>query len=549
MMDAADELFGANLTMSNAYVTIAHLQQLILAEASGILGIPVGDQDDFFRSGGDSLKAAKLAAKVKNVTRLDVSLGTVLNNPVLGDLAAACSALLEVNAPEEVLRTSSAVALTVNQARRLERDTWARFGGREAHHVVALYEVHGRLNLQALERAGEDVVRRHDILAYGFAMTGGAATAWPLRTFPAILESNSLQAESTFDDAKTAAATLTGRLFDLETEAKLRLSVLTWPDSKRHLLAVTVEHLCCDGESLVRLIRDLSHAYTARLAGDEPAWTSPVPSFAEWVEWEDQHYTGIGLAQRMQHWKATLDPQAPVPEVRLRDATDPSDLTNLTPQQCEILVEPAQALAFESGLRNDGHTLYTGLSAAVLLASAAFSGNPLVGICSPISSRPLEWDHAVGWFAATGVLRLRIDPAHTLDELLEATRAQLALAAENLLPIPVLLEQLTPVTARGRFWRPRVFFSVEDLCLPHLDLLGASTKAIPELGQAALRDGIALWAVRDGAGLNLAMQFARENLAADRARAVLAFIRAVVSDYPALKSMQTGAILQRLNRL
>lgn len=119
----------------------------------------------------------------------------------------------------------------------------------------------------ALGAALADVVERHEVLR---TVLPAGADAEP---FQRVLETAAVPglttAECTPGGLDAAVAAFTRQAIDITAEPPLRARLLL-PGDGTSVLVLLIHHVATDGWSVRPLLRDLSEAYGARLAGREP---------------------------------------------------------------------------------------------------------------------------------------------------------------------------------------------------------------------------------------------------------------------------------------
>ncbi|HEV2756754.1 MAG TPA: acyl carrier protein [Actinomycetota bacterium] len=68
-------------------------QGAVAAAWSTAFGTEVGLHDDFFETGGDSLKAAQIAGQIREALGADLGLSFFFENPTVAEAAAAIDAM------------------------------------------------------------------------------------------------------------------------------------------------------------------------------------------------------------------------------------------------------------------------------------------------------------------------------------------------------------------------------------------------------------------------------------------------------------------------
>ncbi|WGF87872.1 amino acid adenylation domain-containing protein [Marinivivus vitaminiproducens] len=209
--------------------------------------------------------------------------------------------------------------------------------------------------------------------------------------------------------------------FDLRRPPLLRLH---WIDAggERRILLLCYHHIILDGWSVGRLVREVFQIYLRATGTAVPVPPPPRP-YADYVAWLAKRDTGPSVA----FWKTYLAGCAgPTPFLPAGPATDFAALDWTCPQPL--------AKALQAVCRQAGVTLNTVLQAALGLLIGRHTGSRDVLFGVVTSGRPATLDGAldmVGLFMNTLPIRVTIDPAASVAELLAALQARQAAVSEH----------------------------------------------------------------------------------------------------------------------
>ncbi|MFR9749454.1 condensation domain-containing protein [Nocardia sp. 004] len=307
----------------------------------------------------------------------------------------------------------------------------ARSGKSSDWNVAKAVRLSGpELRPEALAAAIDDVVARHEPLRTRYPATalGPAQVVLPAseaRVRPALV---------TVDEAELPhrIAELAASEFDLAVDLPLRagLFVLGPQDI---VLVLVVHHISLDGRSIAPLLRDLVMAYSARQAGAEPTWTPLPVDYVDYTLWKhaqlgDYSDEWSRATQQLCYWANTLAGRTAVlefPYTRARPAGARSAAGEMAP----VAFDPGVHRALLDRADAAQASLFMVLQAAFAVAVGAFSGSADVTVATTVAGRDHHLlDDLVGNFANDVLMRVRLDRAGDVDELLEQVR-RVALAA------------------------------------------------------------------------------------------------------------------------
>lgn len=411
-----------------------------------------------------------------------------------------------------------------------------------AHNVMVAFDLVGHLQMSALERAVDDVVRRHSGLRLVVQWDMGEALGDILRDGTASI----MLSDASEDEVDGLLNEEADTPFDSARDVKFRLRVIRKSDSA-YTVAIIVDHLVCDGDSLYLLVSDLSMAYAARIAGKAPVWWSSVEDYASFAETEVSTLTGANLESRLTYWKGLLDPLMAVPETIMPGAIDPGKNASaaLITRAVEGLTTRITAAA--QTLRLTPFAIVT-----AGLALAVYSAQPIsvVSLMVPVRYRPERWFGTVGWFANTTIQRHHMPSDRPLGQLARDILIQTFQSCEETIPLGLLVQRLQPERHRIRRWRPEIFLDLQDIRnLPCLTLDGSNAARRHWQGGGRLRDGVAICVELGPNTVSIDMRYERESWPQEKAEAFFCSLLNAIEIVTSDPSLAVGEAAIRLRQL
>ncbi|MFF0091755.1 amino acid adenylation domain-containing protein [Streptomyces canus] len=202
----------------------------------------------------------------------------------------------------EIPRADRTVALPLSYG---QQQMWflSRLEPDSPEYLVPLVlRLRGTLDTEALERAWQGVVGRHEILRTRYELAGDEPVQIvdPPRPLP-------LTHATAADDAEVRVLVEAdlARTFDLGRDWPVRGRLVRVSDDE-HVLAVVFHHIACDAWSTQVFGQELSELYTG---------TAPAPlavQYADYASWQRTTMTEEVVTRHLDHWKAALAGLAPL---------------------------------------------------------------------------------------------------------------------------------------------------------------------------------------------------------------------------------------------
>ncbi|HEX2077383.1 MAG TPA: amino acid adenylation domain-containing protein, partial [Longimicrobium sp.] len=483
----------------------------------------VGAADGFFALGGHSLLATRLVSRVRAVFGIELPLRAVFEHATLAELArevdrarGAGSAALPPIVPVDRDRP---LAPSYAQQRLWFLDRLEP--GSPLYNVPLALRISGEPDVDALGRALDGIVRRHESLRTALREVDGAVVQVVDADgrLPLVLDDlSALPADARQAEAERRIRGEAAAPFDLARGPLCRARLLRLaPDE--HVLLLTLHHAVSDGWSLGVLLRELSALYGAFTRGEGPP-LAPLPvQYADFAAWQRQHLDGVMEAQ-LAWWRERL---AGAPAVLELPADRPRPAVQTFRGGRERVVLPvALAERLQALGRREGATLFMTLLAAFQALLFRRAGQPDVVVGTPIAGRTrAETEGLIGLFVNTLALRADLSGDPTFRELLAQVReTTLGAYANQDLPFERLVEALQPERSLGYSPVFQVLFTVDEPAARLAELPGLRTELLPE-GEGTSKFDLSLSAMVTEDGLRCTLTYNADLFDASTARRLL----------------------------
>ncbi|OZF41797.1 hypothetical protein CH293_27545, partial [Rhodococcus sp. 14-2470-1b] len=407
-----------------------------------VLGLPsdapLSIDDDFFRLGGHSLTATRVAARINAELGTSLTLREVFTTPTITGLAHLIDTTIATldttvdgaTAHLSPVRITDITLTDPIPASYGQQALWIidQLGGPNSQYVVpTLWTLTGNLDTAAFTTAIGDLVTRHHPLRTLLVEHDGTLTQHIIE--PAhITDQLSIHIDDLRDnapsDTQTTIDTLINTGFDLATDLPLRVAILRTADTE-WTIALIAHHHAIDEWSTPALLTDLAAAYTARQAGTAPTWTPLPVTYAHYATWQR---TTLGdaadptpeLSRHLDYWRTTLT-DAPDESIITLDHPRPAHPTGHG-TDITFTIDPHTAAAARTVATQHGVSMFTLTHTVTAITASLLGAGTDIIIGSPVGGRTEHGlENLIGYFVNTLPLRHHLHPTDTISNLLTTT--------------------------------------------------------------------------------------------------------------------------------
>jgi len=380
--------------------------------------------------------------------------------------------------------------------------------GSPYYNIPSAVRLTGKLDVVALERTLNEIVRRHESLRTTFATMDGepVQVISPSLTLPLpVVDLRDLPPAERESEAMRLAMEEARRPFNLSQGPLLRTTLLRL-DEEEYMMLLTMHHIVSDGWSMGVLIGEIATIYAAFSAGKP----SPLPElpiqYADFALWQREWLQGEVLETQLNYWKQQLGDDLDVLELPT-DHPRPAVYTNNGATQ-SLKLPKRLADALKALSREEDATLFMTLLAAFQTLLHRYTGQSSISVGTPIANRNrAEIEGLIGFFVNTLVLRTDFSGDPTFRELLGRVReVTLGAYAHQDLPFEMLVEALQPERDMSHTPLFQVMFILQNVPMQGQELPGLTLSQVETHTGTSTFD-LTLIMAEGADGLNAALEY------------------------------------------
>lgn len=384
--------------------------------------------------------------------------------------------------------------------------------GTRAYNLSAVLRLRGKLRIDILGAAIEEIIRRHEALRTSFPAIDGtpyqAISPTPYSPLELVDLSNlPLQEKEVrmhglvFEEAQ--------RAFDLASGPLLRTTLYKLQEDE-YVLCFIVHHIIFDGWSVPILLREMTLLYEAFLHGRP----SPLPDlplqYADFAVWERASLQGKTLERHLDYWRARLEGCSQ----RLELPTDfqRPPVQSFRGDTHRIQLSPELSRSLKNLGIDQGATMYMTLLALISIWLSHYSKQRDILVGTPVSNRnQTETEAIIGFFVNTLIFRNQIEPEMRFIDLLGRVRTNvLEGQAHQAVPFETVVDALHIERDPSRNPLFQMMFNMENVSDTKLEIPGVVEMEPMRSGFLQSRFDLYLVAIPRATGLELVCNYSTD---------------------------------------
>ena len=298
-----------------------------------------------------------------------------------------------------------------------------------SYNESSYIDLKGQLNIEALNAAFEELIRRHESLRTTFTSDGRFQLVKDRSSFKLkIKDLSSLKESEKLDRLKVRLEEETLKAFDLENGPLMRAELIIL-NKESHCLIVTAHHIICDGWSYDVMIQDLSSLYSQMI--DKNTGILPqVMQMQEYISFMNEFTSGPNYELQLKYWLSILSKPIEIvniPADKERPLTRTFDGNRISKKISPDLFSEIRKLSIELG-----NTLFVSLFSFYILLLHKLTGQEDILIGIPAAGQQItENGNLVGHCTNLLPIRVNINSDISFDKFAKTVKLIVLDAYEN----------------------------------------------------------------------------------------------------------------------
>ena len=374
--------------------------------------------DNFFRIGGDSLKAAALIGKIAKEFNININLSRIFDVKSISEMARHIKNQ-RWNSYTPMVKSVFREFYPVTSAQKRMYILWKFDTESKAYNIPVAFIIKGKIDINKIELVLNKLLCRHESLRTYFSIVNGELVQKISKDVYADMQYKEI-IENDLDNIIDNFVTP----FDLSKAPLIRFMIAKISD-KKHVLVMDMHHIIADGTSIVTLINDFKGLYEERNLEDD------IVQYKDFTIWESNLDTSHNYNKEKKYWEELF--KNGVPNFEIQPDYPRSSIRSYKGERiCFHMIDKEKMDKLGKIAEDTNTTLYTVLLASYNILLNKYTGYEDICVGTPVSGRiHPDLEKTVGMFVNTLIIKNFIDSSKTFRQFLLDVKQNIANAYAN----------------------------------------------------------------------------------------------------------------------
>jgi amino acid adenylation domain-containing protein len=428
----------------------------VYAEVLGLSVESVSIQANFFRLGGNSLLAIQVAHQLSYLLDIQLPVSEIFRTKTIAQLAKSIEAITTQNIIIPVAEGLTHYPLSFAQERLWFIEQYEQ--GTAAYHIPSVIKLSEEVSLNALTRALQSIVERHEILRTLFMQDEIGKVHQCIQKTPLDINTQSC---STIEQYQQSLKDDINRPFDLRTDYPIRVCLYELTKEKERYLLINMHHIASDGWSIDIFQKELVAYYEFYHLNKSLCLPTLSIQYKDFAVWQRNYLSGELFEKQLDYWRKRL---ANYETLHLATNNQRPMLLSYSGRTLAFSLTPELSAQLRRFAQTYGYTLYTVLLSGFYVLLSKYSGQADIILGSPIANRHYEPTRdLIGFFVNILVQREQLDLDQGIIYLIAQVHQHLIEAQQHQdIPFEKLVQELNVARDTSRHPLFQVMFSVQN---------------------------------------------------------------------------------------
>ncbi|GMQ63594.1 amino acid adenylation domain-containing protein [Vallitalea maricola] len=394
----------------------------------------IGINNSFFEMGGQSLKAGLLISKIHEMFNVIISIKAVFEHSTVSELASYISILKEED-NYHIRSVTKSKYYSTSWAQKNIYLLSQTEGIGITYNMPSLIKIQGKVNIEQLEKAICEIIKRHEILRTNFEMIDGEVVQ--------VVSDDTdfkLQVININNDIRDIDRIIEGFVqpFDLSKSPLIRVCLVIFDENNSKLL-IDMHHIIGDGTSIKLIINELCMFYKGEKLPDLQI------QYRDYAIWQNELLNSDRIINQEEYWKQIFADEIPVLAMPL-DFARPS-IQSFKGDKITFELSKDLYFSIKNLCKQTQTTPFMFFLAAYYILIYKYTAQKDIIIGTPVEGRNnLEVNGLIGMFVNTLPLRIRLNSNMTFINFLSVVKETVLGGVENQnIPFIQLIDKLNIV--------------------------------------------------------------------------------------------------------